>query len=119
MFDNVSSISNDSRHSQIFRHILNVDQHRVLAHVQLVPLQQVLDQALVQHLNVTVQVVDNHLQLCDVHVRQDLSGHSSLLRRQHHTHLLHTVPNQLRDWRLTLSLAFHLIIIVRIVVVSQ
>lgn len=51
---------------QISGEIFDVDEHRILFHVQIVPSQKSLDERLVQSCDSRVQVVRHHLKLGDV-----------------------------------------------------
>ena len=53
--------------------VLNVGEQRVLLNGQFVTGDEISDQVLVERLNLRQQVVEDHLQLADVHGRQDAS----------------------------------------------
>lgn len=94
--------------SQVSRNVLDIDQHRVLPHAQVVTIHQVLHQQLVKSLDESVELIDDDLQLSDVHVGEHLSREPSLRGRNFHADFVEGLVDQLGDRAHSLLLPFNL-----------
>jgi len=94
--------------SQVSRYVLDIDQHRVLSHAQVITIHQVLHQHLVERFDEGVELVDDDLQLCDVHVGQHLSGQSTLCRWNCHADFVERPMDEVGDGAVALLLSFNL-----------
>lgn len=80
--------------SQVSRNVLDIDQHRILPHAQVVTIHQVLHKQLIKRLDESVELVNDDLQLSDVHVGEHLSREAPLRRSNFHADFVEGLVNQ-------------------------
>jgi len=102
------SVARNARNLQVARNVLNINQHRVLSHAQVITVHQELHKHPVERLDVRMEFVDDNLQLCNVHVGEHLTRESSLGGRRRLADFVEGRVHELCDWRHALLLALNL-----------
>lgn len=87
-----------SINSQVSRDVLDINQHRILPHTQIVTIHQILHQHFIQLFYERVKIVYDDLKLSDVHVSQHLPWETSLRRWDLNADFVKGLMNELGDW---------------------